>query len=189
MDFVQKDARITPHYFEDDGRVPNSAFPLLVYRGALSLPKGDPARAFEQVFAVNRWSRSWRDGIYPFHHYHATAHEVLGIARGSAEVCMGGERGARLTIGPGDVMVIPAGVGHKNLGASADLLVVGAYPDGQHPDLCRDGAGERERALNRIPNVPMPDSDPVFGVAGGLMTLWKRETQCRDAIHTDATRG
>ena len=88
---------------------------------------------------------------------------------------MGGERGARLTIGPGDVMVIPAGVGHKNLGASADLLVVGAYPDGQHPDLCRDSASDHERALDHIPNVSMPDSDPVFGVAGGLVTLWNRE--------------
>lgn len=175
MDFVQKDAQITPHYFADDGRIPNSALPLLVYRGALSLPKDDPAWAFEQVFAGNRWSRSWRDGIYSFHHYHATAHEVLGIARGSAEVCMGGERGARLTIGPGDVMVIPAGVGHKNLGASADLLVVGAYPDRQHPDLCRDSASEHARALDHIPNVPMPDFDPVFGVSGGLVTLWNRE--------------
>ena len=62
MDFVQKDARITPHYFADDGRIPNSAFPLLVYRGALSLPNDDPAWAFETgvcdqslVALVARW--------------------------------------------------------------------------------------------------------------------------------------
>ena len=101
MEFVQKDVQITPHYFRDDGVVPNSAFPLIVYQNALSLPEDDPARAYEQVFAANRWSRSWRNGIYPFHHYHATAHEVLGIAQGSARVCMGGEQGVRLTIGPG----------------------------------------------------------------------------------------
>ena len=96
MEFIQKDAQITPHYFQDDGKVPNSIFPLLIYQAALSLPEDDPARAFEQVFAANRWSRSWRNGIYPFHHYHATAHEVLGIAKGSARVCMGGEQGMRL---------------------------------------------------------------------------------------------
>ncbi len=174
MNFVQQDAQITPYYFKDDGRVPNSAFPLLVYRGALSLPEDDPARAYEQVFAANRWSRSWRNGIYSFHHYHATAHEVLGIARGSAEVCMGGEQGARLAIGPGDVMVIPAGVGHKNLGASSDLLVVGAYPDGQHPDLCRENAGEYGQALENIPKVPVPTSDPVFGTEGAVMKLWRK---------------
>ena len=134
--------------------VPNSVFPLIVYQiyaRTVTTRKNDPARAFEQVFAANRWSRSWRNGIYPFHHYHATAHEVLGIAQGSARVCMGGEQGVRLTIGPGDVMVIPAGVGHKNLGASSDLLVVGAYPDGQHPDLCRESAREHEHALEKYP--------------------------------------
>lgn len=174
MEFIQKDVQITPHYFPDDGIVPNSAFPLIVYQGALSLPEDDPARAFEQVFAANRWSRSWRNGIYPYHHYHATAHEVLGIARGSAKVCMGGEQGVRLTIGPGDVMVIPAGVGHKNLGASSDLLVVGAYPDGQHPDLCRESAHEHRHAQENIPKVPMPASDPVFGINGAVMNLWKK---------------
>ncbi len=174
MEFIQKDAQITPHYFQDDGVVPNSVFPLIVYQGALSLPENDPARAFEQIFAANRWSRSWRNGIYPFHHYHATAHEVLGIAQGSARVCMGGEQGVRLTIEPGDVMVIPAGVGHKNLGASTDLLVVGAYPDGQHPDLCRESAREHKHALENIPKVPMPASDPVFGTNGAVMNLWKK---------------
>ena len=174
MEFVQKDAQITPHYFQDDGVVPNSVFPLIIYQNALSLPENDPARAFEQVFAANRWSRSWRNGIYPFHHYHATAHEVLGIAQGSARVCMGGEQGVRLTIEPGDVMVIPAGVGHKNLGASTDLLVVGAYPDGQHPDLCRESAREHKHALENIPKVPMPASDPVFGTNGAVMNLWKK---------------
>ncbi|MDE2954664.1 MAG: hypothetical protein OXR71_09080, partial [Gemmatimonadota bacterium] len=65
MEFVQEDVQITPHYFRDDGVVPNSVFPLIVYQSALSLPENDPARAFEQVFAANRWSRSWRNGIYP----------------------------------------------------------------------------------------------------------------------------
>jgi uncharacterized protein YjlB len=174
MEFVQQDAQVTPHYLKDDGIVPNSAFPLMVYQGVLSLPGDDPARAFEQVFAANCWARSWRNGIYSFHHYHSTAHEVLGIAKGSANVIMGGEQGVRLTIGPGDVMVVPAGVGHKNLGASADLLVVGAYPDGQDPDLCKESVGEHARALENIPRVPMAVCDPIFGSDGPVMRLWKK---------------
>lgn len=173
MEFVQQDARVTPHYFKDDGLVPNSGFPLMVYQGVISVNGNDPAQAFEHVFSVNRWARTWRNGIYSFHHYHSTAHEVLGIAKGSAEVCMGGEQGARFTIGPGDVMVVPAGVGHKNLGASSDLLVVGGYPDGQNPDLCKESDGEHRQALVNIPNVPLPVADPVFGIDGPMMDHWK----------------
>jgi uncharacterized protein YjlB len=33
------------------------------------------------------------DGIYPFHHFHSTAHEVLGIVAGSAVVVLGGPSG------------------------------------------------------------------------------------------------
>ena len=82
MGFVQQDAEVTPYYFKDDGMVPNSNFPLLVYQSVITPPADDSARAFERVFAANHWSRTWRNGIYPFHHYHGTAHEVLGIAKG-----------------------------------------------------------------------------------------------------------
>ena len=173
MGFVRQDAEVTPHYFQDDGMVPNSSFPLLVYQGVIDASGNDPVCVFEQMFAANHWSRTWRNGIYPFHHYHGTAHEVLGIAKGTANVCMGGEQGARFKVGPGDVMVVPAGVGHKNLGASVDLLVVGGYPDGQSPDLCKESAGEHHLALKNIPRVPMPASDPVYGIDGPVINLWK----------------
>jgi uncharacterized protein YjlB len=163
------------HRFADDGIIPNNpSLPFLVYGGALMLPGDDPAAACEAVFQANRWGGSWRNGIYSFPHYHSTAHEVLGICRGAAKVRFGGDAGIVLTVRAGDVVVIPAGVGHQNLGASADLLVVGAYPRGQSCDLCRGGADERPRVLDNIARVPLPGADPVYGAAGPLIEHWRR---------------
>src|SRR5262245_32148079 len=93
--------------FADDGGIPNSALPVLVYRGALASEAG--AAAHEDLFAGNGWLGAWRDGIYPFHHFHSTAHEVLGIAAGTANVVLGGAQGSRFELTAGDVVVLPAG--------------------------------------------------------------------------------
>lgn len=110
--------------------------------------------------------------IFGYHHYHATAHEVLGIARGTATVRFGGEKGRSAEVGPGDVVVIPAGVAHRKETASADLLVVGAYPGGRGPDLNTGTPAEHTRALEMVRRVPLPESDPVEGPGGPLRRLW-----------------
>jgi uncharacterized protein YjlB len=69
--------------------------------------------------------------------------------------------------------VLPAGTGHQCLWASPDLLVIGAYPKSGRYDLCRGSKAERERAVQTIPKVPLPDSDPVYGAEGPLMRLWR----------------
>ncbi len=163
------------HSFADDGAIPNNpTLPFLVYPGALNLPRHDPAAACEAVFESNGWSGSWVDGIYSFAHYHSTAHEVLGICRGEAKVRFGGNAGIILRVSAGDVVVIPAGVGHQNLGASADFLVVGAYPRGQSWDLRRGLAEERPQVLDNIARVPLPAADPVYGADGPLVEHWLR---------------
>ena len=152
------------HRFSDDGRIPNHPdLPLLVYPGVLDPATRDRARAFESLFARHGWGGMWRNGIYGFHHYHSTAHEVLGIAAGRAEVRFGGEHGATLVLEAGAAVVIPAGVGHRNLGSTSDLLVVCAYPEGQRADLLRGRPEERPRALVNIAAVPLPCLDPVTG--------------------------
>jgi uncharacterized protein YjlB len=164
---------IEERLFADDGRVPNNPrLPLIVYRGVLATGPG-AATACEARFAGNGWSGGWRAGIYAYHHYHSTAHEVLGIISGSACVRLGGEDGEIVEVHAGDVVVIPAGVAHKSEGASPDLLVVGAYPGGHGPDLRVPGAGERERALANIAAVPLPASDPVWGQSGALLDRWR----------------
>jgi uncharacterized protein YjlB len=159
--------------FADDGVIPNSRHPLLLYQCVLEVKDEDPASRAEEIFAANRWSNSWVNGIYPFHHYHSTSHEVLGIFCGSATVRVGGEQGENVNVEAGDVIVIPAGVGHKNLGSSADFGVVGAYPEGRQWDLLRGRPGERPKADQNIAVLPVPDTDPVYGSKGPLLKLWR----------------
>jgi len=157
---------------EDDGMFPNSRLPLLLYRRAMRLPGHDPATIFEQLFAANGWHGSWRNGIYPYHHYHSTAHEVLGVYRGSARVQLGGERGVVQEVHPGDVIIIPAGVAHKNLGSTGDFGVVGAYPEGQDWDMNYGRPGERPTADSNIRRVAPPKADPLYGIDGPLLEQW-----------------
>jgi uncharacterized protein YjlB len=158
------------HTFEDDGSIPNSALPVVVYHDAIGSDGG--AGGYEELFAGHGWLGAWRDGIFPFHHFHSTAHEVLGIAAGTASVMLGGPQGRTFELVPGDVLVLPAGTGHRNLGSSADLLVVGAYPNGMRWDLRRGDPAEHDEVLANIAAVPLPDQDPVAGTDGPVVQLW-----------------
>jgi uncharacterized protein YjlB len=161
---------------KDDGVYPNNdKLPLLAFQRALALSEGDPAAVFEALFRANQWVGSWRNGVYGFHHYHSTAHEVLGVYGGTARVQFGGEQGVVLSVSAGDVVVIPAGVAHKNLGASRDLRVVGAYPRGQRWDMCYGEAVERPQADQNIARVPVPDADPIYGTEGPLIEYWPKQ--------------
>ena len=168
--------QVAAHSLKDDGVHPNNdKLPLLAFQGALALPEGDPAAVFEALFGANQWGGSWRNGVYGYHHYHSTAHEVLGVYGGTAQIQFGGERGVVLKVSLGDVVVIPAGVAHKNLGASRDFRVVGAYPRGQRWDMCYGESGERPRADQNIARVPVPEADPVYGTDGPLIEYWPKQ--------------
>jgi uncharacterized protein YjlB len=160
--------------FADDGFVPNNPkLPFVVFQSAISFAgTPNPEEMIEKTFLGNGWGQSWRNGIFPYVHYHSMIHEGLGIARGRAKVRFGGERGTELDLTPGDVAILPAGTGHHCLWASPDLLVIGAYPKTGRYDLCRGSKAEHDRAVTTIPQVPLPDSDPVFGAEGPLMKLW-----------------
>jgi uncharacterized protein YjlB len=159
----------------DDGTFPNSRLPLVVLQRAF--PPAAGARAIETAFHANGWGDGWRDGIYPYHHYHSTAHEVLGVYAGKATVQLGGPQGITLEIGPGDVIAIPAGLAHKNLGQTRDFAVVGVYPEGQRWDMNYGKPGERPGADERIARVPLPARDPVHGTGGPLLALWGAASQ------------
>jgi len=163
-------------HFADDGLVPNNAMPFLVYKSALALDHGHPEATIERLFSANGWGAMWRNGVYDFLHYHATVHEVLGIARGHARVRFGGNKGEELAIAAGDVAILPAGTGHQCLSASDDFSVVGAYPPGPPMDLQRATPENHAKAVKTIPEVRLPKTDPVMGADGPLVRLWKTKS-------------
>jgi uncharacterized protein YjlB len=159
----------------DDGKTPNNRLPVLVYRGALRLDEAfDPAAVFEKTFAAHGWRKAWRDGVYDFLHFHTATHEVLGIARGTVTVELGGARGRRVSLEAGDVVILPAGTGHRRRRASQDLLVVGAYPATGRYDEPRPGEVDHGRALAAIARVKLPRQDPVYGAEGPLIEHWRK---------------
>lgn len=160
--------------FADDGLVPNNPMPFLVYEAAIDLDGDDPAAMIERVFAANGWGDMWRNGVYDYLHYHATVHEVLGVALGTACVRFGGDRGQEFELRPGDVAILPAGTGHQCIAASDDFCIVGAYPPGPKMQVTRPSPENHSRALTTIPDVPLPPTDPVLGADGPLTRLWRR---------------
>ncbi len=159
--------------FEDDGRIPNNpALPLLLYPQALAEDAREHSRCRE-LLSKNGWGGSWINGVFSYHHYHSTSHEVLCVVGGGARITFGGPEGETVEVRAGDVVVIPAGVGHCNEGSGSGFSVVGAYPRGQENyDLRTGEEGERPEVLENIRNVPMPETDPLFGGEGPLLGHW-----------------
>jgi uncharacterized protein YjlB len=143
--------------------IPNHpSFPVLLYREV----NADDVQA---LFAAHGWGGSWVDGVFDFHHFHSTSHEVLGVLAGEATLELGGPQGRSFDVRAGDVVVLPAGTGHRRATARNGFTVTGAYPAGQEDyDLLRSAD---DAARERIRTLPAPDQDPVGGegVAG-----WRR---------------
>ena len=174
MSVVSEDLEPLTFVFEDDGLVPNNPMPFLVYKQAIDVNNDHPEKTIEGLFGANGWGDMWRNGIYDYLHYHSTVHEALGIARGHARVQFGGERGKEIEVAAGDVAILPAGTGHRCLSASSDFSVVGAYPPGPKMQITRPTPENHRKALKTIPQVKLPESDPVRGEDGPLVRLWKR---------------
>jgi uncharacterized protein YjlB len=85
---------------------------------------------------------------------------------GKVTLWLGGDRGSLFRPKAGDMLVIPAGVGHRRLGGDDGLKVIGAYPRGQsHYDMKRRGRA--------IPRVDLPSADPFYGADGPLIKAWQ----------------
>ena len=171
------------HLLRDDGTFPNNGLlPLLIYKGAFNISGPKAGDTVEEIFESNGWTNTWQDGIYDYHHYHSTAHEVLGVVEGHALIQFGGPAGISVALEPGDVVIIPAGVAHKNISGDEDFLVVGAYPDGQDYDLNYGKRIERPNADVNIKKVPLPKTDPVYGMDGPVLKNWQGETRMEKGV-------
>jgi uncharacterized protein YjlB len=165
---------VITHHLAPGGAVPNHPrWPLLIYSGTVAIAGADPAAAFEELFDRNGWPAAWRNGIYPFHHFHCNAHEALGVYGGEVTAQFGGDEGVVITAQPGDIIVLPAGTAHKKLSSRGALGIVGAYPAGQHPDMCTPLLADLKQHAAAIARVALPSRDPVHGEGGPLFTHWK----------------
>jgi uncharacterized protein YjlB len=157
----------------ENGPFPNNAhLPVLIYKGVLELPDSDPEKVIERIFEGNKWSNAWVNGIFDYHHFHSNSHEVLGVSSGYCNVMFGGPDSKKFVLQKGDVIIIPAGVAHKNIDSSNDFKCVGAYPGGADYDIKKGKPEEKAEAQKNINNVPLPEKDPVYG-KGPLQKLWK----------------
>ncbi len=159
--------------FEDAGGIPNNpTLPLLLYPQALTKEEQDASRC-KELLADNGWGGAWTNGVFPYHHYHSVSHEVLCVIDGEASITFGGPGGETVEVAAGDVVVIPAGVGHCRESSGGGFSVVGAYPPGQENyDLRTGEEGERPEVLENIRNVALPETDPLFGGEGPLVERW-----------------
>jgi uncharacterized protein YjlB len=150
-------------------QIPNNPrFPVLIYHGVDAAAQG--ADAARNLFAQHGWGGSWVDSVLGFHHFHSTSHEALAVVAGRATLELGGPQGHAFDVEAGDVLVLPAGTGHRRAASEPGFTVVGAYPAGQESyDLLRgDDPAEVEAARERIAVLGAPPQDPVGGegVAG-----------------------
>ena len=166
MELIHPSYSVESYYLEDDGIFPNSSLPVLLYRKALKLPDFFPALAIKKLFESHHWTNSWKDGIFTYHHYHSVTHEALGFYKGKTTLQLGGDSGIRLVVKKGDVLIIPAGVAHTNLGKKNDIKCVGAYPEGKDFDMNYGEAGERPKTDRNIKKVPLPPQHPLLGMGG-----------------------
>jgi uncharacterized protein YjlB len=165
--------KIPAFLIPDNGIFPNSVLPVLLYKTIFLLPNDHSPVLIETVFKNNNWTNSWRNGIYTYNHYHSVTHEAMGIYSGDCHVLLGGDSGIQILLAKGDVLLIPAGVAHRNIGCTTDFKCVGAYPDGKDFDINLGKSGERPQTDKNIKKVPIPKKDPIFGAEGCLQRYWK----------------
>ena len=156
---------------------------MLVYRGveAAAAAPTPPARCSP----THGWGGTWVDGVFDFHHFHSTSHEVLAVVAGRATLELGGPQGEAFEVAAGDVLVLPAGTGHRRATARDGFTVVGAYPAGPgglRPAARRrpgevEAARERIAALRRRPTTRSAAKASPAGLPGSPAACHQRRAQ------------
>ncbi len=162
---------------DDDGVFPNNEhLPVVMYEHAFQISnEEEAANRIEKLLEENTWHHPWRNGIFDYHHFHSTAHEVLVCYAGNAKVLLGGPSGVLVEFKQGDALILPAGTAHKCEQATADFKCIGAYPLHQLFDICYGKTEERAKNREDILKVPLPLADPIYGTDGPLVFHWNLE--------------
>ena len=174
---LPKPREIITGRFVNDGIVPNNPdLPVVICRDVITFGSTDAEET--QIFlgdqvSQNDWCCEWFGSVYRRLHYHSTAHEALIVFKGIADLQIGGKSGREFRVYPGDMILIPAGVGHERVFSAFDFIVFGCYPNGQQWDMQWGWRKNLADSLIRIAKVPIPKSDPLYGKNGPLRKQWK----------------
>ncbi len=153
--------------------IPNHPrFPTIIYRGAFAPAEGENPEAIELELSKHGWKPAWRFGLHPYPHFHSTTHEVIAAYRGRARVRLGHAAGGEFELQAGDVVLIPAGVGHECVDSSGRFAAVGAYPYGFSPDVVTGRPADPRAVKRRVASVARPECDPVSGRRGPMLSEW-----------------
>ena len=171
--------RVSRHHIPAHNLIPNTSIqnkPLLHYHGAFP-PGSLTASAVEShLSSVGVVEPQWRFTMYSTTHFHSTSHEVLCISRGKARLCFGGDDNpgkVETQVEKGDVLVLPAGVGHRlleDLTTGGGFEMVGSYPNGYNWDMCYGKKGE-ENEVQGIAKLPWFEKDPIYGDQGPALDV------------------
>jgi len=175
-----QDLRITSHEIPAFNLIPNTSIqhkPLLIYHSAFqpSSSAATNASAIEaHLNTVGVVTPHWRYTMYSMTHFHSTSHEVLCVAAGKARLCFGAEDNPKRlepVVETGDVIVVPAGVGHRLLeDLEGGFTMVGSYPKGKSWDMCYGKEGEEEK-VKRIGDLGWFERDPIYGDKGPVLNV------------------
>jgi len=167
-----KDLRVSKHQIPAWNGIPNTSIqgkPVLIYHGAFR--EATASQIESHLKTVGAVTPQWRYTMYSTTHFHSTTHEVLGVASGAAKICLGGEENpGRIepVVRQGDVLVLPAGVGHRLLQDMGDFQMVGSYPVGHEWDMCYGRAGEEDK-VEKIKDLEWFKRDPIYDADGPVL--------------------
>jgi len=150
-------------FLQADGTFPNNPdHPVMMVLAAFH---GTTAQAQALLTGGNQWTSPWIWGIYPFHHYHSTAWELLLCIDGQADIQLGGPSGPELSVTKGDWMLIPPGVAHKQLRDNGHFNLLGSYPmEGcSGPVDTLKGSPTQEQVVN-MQACAAPQKAPIMGL-------------------------
>ncbi|RYP42668.1 hypothetical protein DL767_000037 [Monosporascus sp. MG133] len=173
--------RVSRHAIPSYNLIPNTSIqnkPVLHYHAAFPPAALTPSLIEAHLASVGVVEPQWRFSMYTTTHFHSTTHEVLCVSRGRASLCFGGEDNpgrVEKEVEKGDVLVLPAGVGHRLLEdltteGEGGFEMVGSYPRGCNWDMCYGKKGE-EPKVQSIAGLPWFQKDPIYGDQGPVLDV------------------
>ncbi|KAK0379515.1 hypothetical protein CMEL01_16516 [Colletotrichum melonis] len=202
MSSYEKVAQPEAYPLKRTAHCPNNDLPVLIYRDVLQPLNEESA---SERLQRHGWEKKGTWGTISLKHFHPNTHECYGVFQGSSELVFGEGvsddvgSGVRCIVRAGDVVVVPAGVGHASVSkaeGAADPVegepeyrYVGVYPKGSPHykyEIGKKKLEEKSGLLEEVSAVPVPPNDPLYGIDGPLVRIWNNSrgifTSVREAL-------